>query len=81
MQETCPLNIRCCHREDCLPEADLLISQGMLASAATIETVAETLKEYDIKTIVLDPVGGVPASDGFCWVWGELIQSAGDGLY
>lgn len=28
----------------------------MLASAATIEVIADTLKEYDIKSIILDPV-------------------------
>jgi Phosphomethylpyrimidine kinase len=35
---------------------DLLLSQGMLASAATIEIVVERLEEYDVKIIVLDPV-------------------------
>ena len=28
----------------------------MLASAATVEVVAKTLKEYEVKAIVVDPV-------------------------
>ncbi|ERF69513.1 hypothetical protein EPUS_01842 [Endocarpon pusillum Z07020] len=33
-----------------------VVKMGMLASAATIEVIADTLQEYDIKSIILDPV-------------------------
>lgn len=36
----------------------------MLATARTIEVVAATLKEYDVKAIVLDPVGYRHAKHG-----------------
>lgn len=42
--------------EESVAKADFSTSQGMLASAGTIETIAETLKEYDVKAMVLDPV-------------------------
>jgi hydroxymethylpyrimidine/phosphomethylpyrimidine kinase len=44
--------------------ADLPMSQGMLATARTIEVVAATLKEYDVTAIVLDPVGYRHAKHG-----------------
>ncbi len=36
----------------------------MLASAATIEVIANTLKDYDIKSIILDPVCHEVATNG-----------------
>lgn len=44
------------YREVARSSTDWLMSKGMLASTATIEVVAETLEEYDVQVIVLDPV-------------------------
>jgi hydroxymethylpyrimidine/phosphomethylpyrimidine kinase len=34
----------------------LILDKGMLASAETIKVVAECLREWDVKTTVIDPV-------------------------
>lgn len=53
----------------------------MLASAGTIEIVAETLKEYDVKAIVLDPVRRGSALSLKMSTYAKLIRCIGNGVH
>lgn len=53
----------------------------MLASAKTIEVVAEIVREYNVQNIVLDPVGRVLAIYRTTSTQAVLTNIVGHGIY